>query len=69
MENKQEITWDRICEQVGKPRIDRTPRDIFGQPLNPQKPTLDAMAWYAAVPSVGPVAVPRWLTTDGDNGT
>jgi len=41
MDNKPEITWDRICEQVGKPRIDRTPRDIFGQPLNPQKPTLD----------------------------
>ena len=34
MENKQEITWDRICEQVGKPRIDRTPRDIFGKPLD-----------------------------------
>ena len=42
MENKPELTWDRICEQVGKERIDRTPRDIFGQPLNPQKPTLDA---------------------------
>lgn len=39
MENKPELTWDRICEQVGKKRIDRTPRDRFGQPLKSQEPT------------------------------
>ena len=39
MENKPEITFDRICQQVGKKRIDRTPRDIFGQPLKSQEPT------------------------------
>ena len=33
MESKPEITFDRICQQIGKKRIDRTPRDIFGQPL------------------------------------
>ena len=41
MTNESELTWDRICEQIGKKRIDPTARDIFGQPLNPQKPTLD----------------------------
>ena len=39
MENKQEITFDRICEQVGKKRIDRTVRDIFGQPLDSSSST------------------------------
>ena len=39
MENKPELTWDRICEQVGKKRIDRTPRDIFGQPLESSSST------------------------------
>lgn len=39
MENKPELTWDRICEQVGKKRIDRTPRDRFGQPLDSSSST------------------------------
>ena len=39
MTKKPEITWDRICEQVGKKRIDRTPRDIFGQPLKSSSST------------------------------
>jgi len=34
MESKPEITFDRICQQVGKKRIDRTARDIFGKPLD-----------------------------------
>ena len=33
MTNESELTWDRICQQIGKERIDRTARDIFGQPL------------------------------------
>lgn len=33
IDKKPEITWDKICQQVDKKRIDRTPRDIFGQPL------------------------------------
>jgi len=38
MENKPEITFDRICQQVGKKRIDRISRDRFGQPLKSQEP-------------------------------
>ena len=39
MTDKPELTYDRICEQIGKKRIDRTPRDRFGQPLKSQEPT------------------------------
>ena len=39
MENKSELTWDRICEQIGKKRIDPTARDIFGKPLDSSSST------------------------------
>ena len=39
MENKPELTWDRICEQIGKKRIDPTARDIFGKPLDTSSST------------------------------
>ena len=37
--DKPELTWDRICQQAGKKRIDRTPRAYFGRLLKFSKPT------------------------------
>ena len=39
MDDKPELTWDRICQQVGKKRIDRTPRTYFGRLLESAKTT------------------------------
>ena len=38
MDDKPELTWYRICQQVGKKRIDRTPRTYFGRLLESSKP-------------------------------
>ena len=39
MTDESNLTWDRICQQIGKKRIDRTARDIFGQPLDTSSST------------------------------
>ena len=36
--DKPELTWDRICKQVGKKRFDSTPRTKFGRLLKSSKP-------------------------------
>ena len=37
MTKKPELTWDRICEQVGKKRFEPTPRTYFGRLLESSK--------------------------------
>jgi len=39
MNDKPELTWDRICQQVVKKRFDSTPRTYFGRLLKSSKPT------------------------------
>jgi hypothetical protein len=39
MVDKPELTWDRICQQVGKKRFNATPRTPFGRLLKFSKPT------------------------------
>lgn len=31
--DKPELTWDRICQQIGKKRFEPTPRTRFGRLL------------------------------------
>jgi hypothetical protein len=38
MNDKPELTWDRICQQVGKKRFEPTPRTHFGRLLKSSKP-------------------------------
>ena len=38
MNDKPELTWDRICQQVGKKRFEPTPRTRFGRLLQSSKP-------------------------------
>jgi hypothetical protein len=35
--DKPELTWDRICQQVGKKRFEQTPRTRFGRLLQSSK--------------------------------
>ena len=37
--DKPELTWDRICKQIGKKRFEPTPRTNFGRLLQSSKPT------------------------------
>ena len=39
MNDKPELTWDRICKQVGKKRSEPNPRTKFGRLLKSSKPT------------------------------
>ena len=39
MDDKPELSWDRICKQVEKKRFDSTPRTYFGRLLQSSKPT------------------------------
>ena len=36
--DKSEVTWDRICQQVGKKRFDTTPSTYFGRLLRSSRP-------------------------------
>ena len=36
--DKLELTWDRICQQIGKKRFEPTPRTRFGRLLQSSKP-------------------------------
>jgi hypothetical protein len=38
MDDKPELTWDRICQQVGKERFNATPRTHFGRLVKSSKP-------------------------------
>ena len=38
IDDKPELTWDRVCQQVGKKRFDSTPRTRFGRLLQSSKP-------------------------------
>ena len=38
MDDKQELTWDRICQQIGKKRFEQNPRTRFGRLLQSSKP-------------------------------
>ena len=37
--DKPELTWDRVCKQIGKKRFEPTPRTRFGRLLKSSKPT------------------------------
>ena len=37
MDDKPELTWDKICQQVGKKRFNATPRTHFGRLLKSSK--------------------------------
>ena len=37
--DKLELTWDRICQQIGKKRFEPTPRTKFGRLLKSSKTT------------------------------
>ena len=39
MDDKPELTWDKICQQVGKKRFDSIPKTHFGRLLQSSKPT------------------------------
>ena len=39
MNDKPELTWDRICKQIGKKRFEPTPRTKFGLLLKSSKPS------------------------------
>ena len=38
MDDKPELTWDRICKQIGKKRLEPTPRTRLGRLLKSSKP-------------------------------
>ena len=38
MSDKPELTYDKICKQIGKKRIDRNPKTRFGIQLQKSKP-------------------------------
>ena len=38
MDDKLELTWDRICKQIGKKRFEPTPRTRVGRVLQSSKP-------------------------------
>ena len=38
MDDKPELTWDRICKQIGKKRFEPTPRTRVGRVLQSSKP-------------------------------
>ena len=41
--NKPEVTWDKICQQVGKTRIDINPKTRFGIQLKKTEPEEDVV--------------------------
>ena len=36
--DKPELTWEKICQQIGKKRFEPTPRTRFGRLLQSSKP-------------------------------
>ena len=38
MDDKPELTWDRICKQIGKKRFEPTPRTRLGRLLKSNIP-------------------------------